>query len=83
MVDVITLGGVVIAAVVFGVRQEGRINTQTQRVDDLKELIVQKFDGLAEVTLVSQSALDKRLDRIERTLNGAWKKAGETHESNR
>lgn len=70
MVDVIALGGAIIGAVVFGVRQEGKINQQTQRVDDLKELINERFDGLAQVTLVSKEGLDRRLDRIEKSLNG-------------
>lgn len=70
MIDVIALGGAIIGAVVFGVRQEGKINQQTQRVDDLKELINERFDGLAQVTLVSKEGLDRRLDRIEKSLNG-------------
>lgn len=71
MVDFIALGTVVLGAVVFGVRQEGKINQQTQRVDDLKELINERFDGLATVTKNSKEDLDRRLGRIERTLNGS------------
>lgn len=71
MVDILALGAVIVGAVVFGVRQEGKINQQVQRVDDLKELINERFDGLANVTKTSKEDLDRRLSRIERTLNGS------------
>ena len=54
--------GQTIGAVVWGVRQEGRINVQEQRIADLKELINTRFD-----------ASDNRLDRIELCLNGRLK----------
>ena len=54
--------GQMIGAVVWGVRQEGRINVQEQRIADLKELINTRFD-----------ASDNRLDRIELCLNGRLK----------
>jgi hypothetical protein len=49
----------VIGVVVWAFRLEGRINTNEQRHLDLKELINTRFD-----------ALDRRLERVERTLNG-------------
>ena len=51
-----------IGVVVWSVRQEGRINTQKQRIEDLKELINVRFDNS-----------DERLERIERCLNGRLK----------
>ena len=50
----------IIGGVVWAVRLEGRVNTAIQRHEDLKELINTKFD-----------AIEQRLDRIERALNGA------------
>lgn len=63
MVEWIVVGlafaGQTLGAVVWGVRQEGRINVQEQRIADLKELINVRFDGS-----------DVRLERIEKCLNG-------------
>lgn len=71
---VIAVISTALVAVVWGIRQEGRITAQgdtlsqkiadndkfhLQRVDSLKELIETKFDGM-----------DGRLERIERGMNG-------------
>ena len=48
-----------ITIVVWGVRQEGRISIEAQKIIDLKELINTRFD-----------ASDTRLERIEKCLNG-------------
>ena len=55
------LGSAAVAATVWFVRLEGRVNVLDQRFLDLKELIEQRFD-----------AIDARLERIERhVLNGS------------
>jgi len=48
-----------VGVVVWGIRQEGRIHLQEQRVTDLKELINTRFD-----------MTEQRLERIEKCLNG-------------
>lgn len=51
--------GFVIGGLVWGLRLEGRVNTADQRFLDLKELINSQFSGM-----------DRRLERIERAMNG-------------
>lgn len=49
-----------VGVIVWAIRLEGRVNTSDQKHSDLKELINAKFEGL-----------DKRLERMERILNGS------------
>ena len=61
--SIITFGlAYVFAAVIWGIRLEGRVNVQEQRHTDLRELINTRFD-----------ALDTRLERVEKALNGMLK----------
>lgn len=55
----ITLVAYGLGAVIWGVRQEGKISLQEAKIAGLKELINARFDSI-----------DKRLDRIEVVLNG-------------
>ncbi len=57
------LGLSLLLGVVWAIRLEGRVNMETQRVDDLKELINARFDGVSD-----------RLLRIENALNGSIRK---------
>lgn len=52
--------GFIGSVVVWGLRLEGRVNVQAQRVDDLKELINEKFN-----------AANERLERIEHKIDSA------------
>jgi len=65
IVTAIISGGVALVtalgtAIFWGARLEGEVKVQKQRVDDLKELINEKFE-----------ANDARLERIERKLDVA------------
>ena len=59
IVAVIAFLSQTIGVVVWGVRQEGRINVQEERLAALRDLINSRFDDA-----------DGRLERIERALNG-------------
>jgi hypothetical protein len=70
-----------IVGVVWGIRLEGRTDVLTQRHDDLVERLEQKEhdldkrlgqkDGdLDKLMTVRFDALDQRLERIERSMNG-------------
>ena len=61
--SIITFGlAYVFAAVIWGIRLEGRVNVQEQRHADLRELISTRFD-----------TVESRLERIEKALNGMLK----------
>lgn len=51
--------GQVVTGLVWALRLEGKVNVADQRGIDLKELIVVQLDSI-----------DKRLSRIERSMNG-------------
>lgn len=52
-----------VATVIWGVRLEGRVNTQEQLTD-------QRFDGIKELLEAEFKSISQRLDRIERSMNG-------------
>lgn len=68
--DPLYIGLTLLGAIVWGVRQEGRINLNEAKITSMRELIEEKFEALAERSSVLASNLDKRLERIERALNG-------------
>ena len=49
----------VIGSIIWGIRLEGRVSTDDQKVTDLKELLISKLDSI-----------DNRLSRIEKSYNG-------------
>lgn len=53
---------IVFGAIIWSIRLEGRVNSADLRHADLKELLNEKFD-----------AMDYRLERMERAMNGALK----------
>lgn len=64
ILGVISAVAPIIGATVWLIRLEGRVNMNKQGAVDLKELIS-----------IQLSNIDKRLDRIERSLNGKLKEA--------
>lgn len=57
-----SLGIAIVGAVVWGVRLEGRVNAAEQRHLDLKELINSQLGDI-----------NRRLSRIERSINGHFR----------
>ena len=60
----------ILGAVVWGVRQEGRINTSNQKLSDQDRLHTQRVDALGTLIEARFNATDNRLERIERGMNG-------------
>lgn len=60
----IYISSVLVGSIIWGLRLEGRVNTidqlEKQKSEDLKELFNTRFN-----------AMDQRLERIERSLNGS------------
>ncbi len=64
------LTSVIVPTVGWAANTHSRVNVIDQKTKDQEKLI--------QVQLVS---IDSRLDRIERALNGAWKRAGSNVEN--
>lgn len=67
----VTIGAHVIASVVWGIRQEGRINAHTQLFGERKEQTDDKIEALCVLTQARHEELMGRLARIERKQDAA------------
>ena len=68
MIEAIVTGaGLVLAGIVWAVRLEGRIDRAELKSDDLKEFLREMMD-------TKFGMVEYRLERIEKSLNGALKR---------
>jgi hypothetical protein len=63
----------IVASVVWGLRLEGRVNTTQQKITDSERLSAVQTEGLERLLEAKFDAVDDRLARIERALNGSLK----------
>ena len=70
--DVLTALGTVLLVPIGGwlVRLESRVSQQATRTDGMSHLIEAKFQANAETLERIEKTIDRRLERIERSLNG-------------
>ncbi|HTN39801.1 MAG TPA: hypothetical protein VLZ84_01530 [Asticcacaulis sp.] len=74
---IITLGG----AVVWAVRQEGRINLANERIDGLKDKLTTAIDGLMKFNETSseqveayRSHTDRKIDELGKSMSAKFDK---------
>lgn len=75
MLDTIVgvIGTTVVGIVGWAIQLNSKVAVNAQKNDDLKELITEKFKGLDERNDQRDDDLNRRLERIERAMNGALK----------